>query len=669
MSVYFVKYKNLMVTFISTHIIFLIMKFREFTLDPFQEDSVHAIDKNNSVIVSAPTGSGKTLIADYIIDKNIDKKVIYTAPIKALSNQKYINFCEEYGEDKIGLITGDIVKNPEANILIMTTEVYRNMAIIKDKILDKVTYCIMDEIHFINDEERGHVWEESIIFSPDSVRFLFLSATIPNAEEFAGWVQKIKNHTVDVITYHHRPVPLLTMFYDSDMGITTIKNILEKKKLDDIPEMKNIYHKRQPFKKRKAKIPEFNFLVADLKKADKLPAIYFVFSRKKVQEYATKLSKGAGFVTTEEKRKILKIANEEFGKLNQQVLSLPTTRLVKQAIVKGVAFHHAGLLPDMKHIVEKLFSEGLIKILFATETFAVGINMPARTVCFDALRKFTGVGFRYLNSKEYFQISGRAGRRGIDKEGLSVSMINRNRDDLKLIAKITKEDVDPIRSQFKLSYNTVLNLVDLHTNEEIETILKMNFYTYQELKGHIDDAILLSSIKARYESARKKLEKMGYIEGDDLTPLGKFTTKIFSDELEMSQIFSMDYSLDEHAIIMLLGCLAFEERKDTRFFKKFPSSEMDELRSFLRTHPYLKKEKRFDNMVKISAVITPLIKGQKFIDMLKNTNMLEGDLIRFLMQILDRLEQVDRAAEPTLRSKIRNCKDILRIALSGIHIY
>ena len=201
------------------------MEFHGFKLDNFQEESIQRIREGNSVVVSAPTGSGKTLIADYIIDTELkgEKRVVYAAPIKALSNQKFKDFTAQYGEDKIGLITGDLVINPRAQVLIMTTEVYRNMAITKDSALDSVSFCILDEIHYLGDYERGYVWEESIIFSPEHVRFLFLSATIPNSEEFAAWVKSIKGHAVSVVKYDVRPVPLKITFFDPDLGITSMQ--------------------------------------------------------------------------------------------------------------------------------------------------------------------------------------------------------------------------------------------------------------------------------------------------------------------------------------------------------------------------------------------------------------------------------------------------------------
>ena len=214
------------------------MKFKNFTLDKFQEDSVKSIDKGNSVVVTAGTGTGKTLIADYIIDKYIKKnrRIIYTAPIKALSGQKYRDFKADYGEENVGIMTGDVVINPEAPILIMTTEIYRNMLLTKDKIIEYVSYVVFDEIHYINDIERGTIWEESVIFSPEHIRFLCLSATVPNAKEFASWIQNIKNHTVDTITYNKRAVPLNHLVYDVSLGITNVDAVIKDKSTTDLKE-------------------------------------------------------------------------------------------------------------------------------------------------------------------------------------------------------------------------------------------------------------------------------------------------------------------------------------------------------------------------------------------------------------------------------------------------
>ena len=651
------------------------MEFHNFQLDKFQEDSIAEVNKGNSVLVSAPTGSGKTLIADYVIDMQLkgEKRVIYTAPIKALSNQKYKEFTANYGEDKVGLITGDLVINPRGQVLIMTTEVYRNMAITKDPMLDSVAYCIMDEIHYLGDYERGYVWEESIIFSPDNIRFLFLSATIPNRDEFCAWVESIKNHKVSVVTYDVRPVPLKIAFFDQDLGITTLKEIMKKKELDKYPRYEDAHDRRRFFQQQKVQKPKPSQVVKELTGRGKLPAIYFVFSRAKTQEYATSLAKSHNFLQGDENGRMSSIISEEFGKLSPEVKSLASTKHLRECLVKGVAFHHAGLLPDSKSIVERLFGEGLVKVLFATETFAVGINMPAKTVVFDSLRKYTDTGFRYLNSKEFFQISGRAGRRGIDKEGLSVSLINRSFDEMKKIEEFTKKDDLPITSQFRMSPNTVLNMINMHTTAEIDQILQMNFYTFQKLEGKTDKGEVLNTIRHRYENLVKTLTKMHYIDAEGkLTFIGLFTTQIFSEELEISQLFAgeVDFGFDEYAILVVLAALTYEEKREAEFYKTWPDKGIRNLDRMLRAHPYLKKGDWIRNLVKMTAIIHPIYHGKGFIELMKTSNLLEGDLIRLLMRVLDKLEQIDRATDDhEKRHRIRNCKDLIRNCLKGIHLF
>ncbi|MFH0977992.1 MAG: DEAD/DEAH box helicase [Candidatus Woesearchaeota archaeon] len=643
------------------------MEFKGFVLDKFQEEAISSIEKNHSAIVSAPTGSGKTLIADYIIDRElkVGKRVIYTSPIKALSNQKYHDFCEDYGEEKIGIMTGDIVIRPEAPILIMTTEVYRNKAIVRDEMLKEISYCIMDEIHFIADEERGHVWEESIIFAPEQTRFLFLSATIPNAREFASWVTTIKEHKVDVVEQSERPVPLEISFYDSELGITTLKKIKERKELDNIPDYKELFSRHQRHITR-IRPPDLTELITELRKQERLPCICFVFSRAKTQEYGLRLAKQE-FLGTEEKTKVSMIVSAEMQKLSQGVKQLKSTINLRNCMAKGVAFHNAGMLPEAKHLVEKLFSMGLIKVLFATETFAVGINMPARTVVFDSLRKFTGTEFRSMNSKEFFQLAGRAGRRGIDKVGYAIAIIHRPSADLEQIAKFTKKDDMPIKSQFRLSYNSVLNMIDLHTKEEIEVILKMNFFTFQETKGN---KRMVSHIRARFDNLAKELHKMKYVENGKLTALGRFTTKIFSNEIEISQLFAAtNHEFDEYDMLLTLGSLVYEEKKEHQFEATYPTKKINRLMLLVQSNPYLRKHEWIKNMEKITAILYPTYQQKKFEDIMKNTNMPEGDLIRFFGQLTDKLEQIDRAStDSRQRQIVRNCKHLIKNTLSGIQV-
>jgi superfamily II RNA helicase len=640
------------------------MKFHDFTLDPFQENSIKAIEKNHSVVVSAPTGSGKTLIADFIIHKhkNDKKRIIYTAPIKALSNQKYKDFSNEYGADKIGLMTGDIVINPHAKVLIMTTEIYRNMVVSNDEEVKDVAYVIFDEVHYINDIERGYVWEESIIYSPKNVRFLCLSATIPNAQEFADWIKAIKKHNVDTVIATKRNVPLRHLFFDYELGITSLERI---KKAKEIPSYDRAMGKRRG-KHFRVPAPNHLDLIRDLGK-DKLPCLFFSFSRKDCQEKARDLGRKNFF---KRDSKITKIFDQHLKDAPPEISRLKSTRTLKEVISQGIAFHHAGLLPVIKEAVEDLFGQGLIKVLYTTETFAVGINMPAKTVCFADLRKYDGFNFRPLNTKEYFQIAGRAGRRGIDTIGYVVSMIFRPTFRYSEIKRLTSKDIEPIKSQFRLSVNTTLNLIEQKTEEEIEHILRLSFFSYQKFgEGYAD--VPTKKLLARYNSIYRKLQKLEYIKEGKLTEKGFFSSKVFADEITLGEIFATGLSskLDEYQILLVLAALIYEPREKNKFKQKFRNEQLKQLKTILHSSEFLGKEKKFLELDNITTLINPVYNGKTFFDVLEMTNLLEGDLIRIYGQILDRLGQIKKAStDYVLLNKIANCKGIVDKALEGIYL-
>ncbi|MBI2135098.1 DEAD/DEAH box helicase [Candidatus Woesearchaeota archaeon] len=636
------------------------MEYKGLVLDRFQEDAIISIEKNHSVVVSAPTGSGKTLIADYIIKRDIEKgiKVVYTAPIKALSNQKYREFCQDYGKENIGLLTGDISKNQSAPILIMTTEIYRNMALTQDEMLDKISYVIFDEIHYINDIERGYVWEESIIFSKDNVRFLCLSATIPNAAEFASWIASIKGHKVDVIRHDKRQVPLHKSFYDSELGITSLDDI---KEIIDIPDYKYL-HGRSRQRRPRVNAPNHVSLVKEIK--DKLPCFFFSFSRQKCQNFAFELSKASLFPIDP---RIGPIVREKLSSAPKEINELKSTKLLRQVLPYGIAFHHAGLIPVIKELVEELFSKGLIKVLYTTETFAVGINMPAKSVCFESLRKFDGVNFRFLNSKEYFQIAGRAGRRGIDHEGFVYAMVNRRDFDYSAIMRMSLKDVDPIKSQFKLSVNTVLNMVNNHTAVEIDEILSKNFFVFQKY-GKVDSS-KKNIFSHKFAALTLKLGKLGYIKDGKLTEKGLFSSRIYSEEIITGELFSTSFYLDlnEYQIMLLIACICYESREKTEFYKTYHSEFLDNLKKKIKNDAFISKDRKFNHIEDLTSLIHPCYHSKTIFDIVKNTNLLEGDLIRFFRQMLDRISQVKQATnDMRLQQILKSCQEIILNCLRDI---
>ena len=659
------------------------VKYKEFILDPFQVEAIEALKQGKTVIVSAATGTGKTLIADYIInqlikeykeqfyqyknpDRDLLKKheyyykplVIYTAPIKALSNQKYREFTEEYGTEYVGILTGDVQINANAPMVIMTTEIYRNMLISKDPILDQVKYTIFDEVHYLSDYERGTIWEESIIFSPDNIKFLCLSATIPNAEEFAGWIKSIKGHQIDVIDWAERVVPLKYLLYDTELGITDYssmrkvmvdeqKNLiselskydqkrLRKLKKKNFKKWQRIINKDRQ-KKRAISMPKHADLVKELDKKDMLPALIFSFSRKDCQDKARELSSKFNFSTQE--------SRDELGKLYDELIepelqTLDSVKLVYRAASRGIGVHHAGLLPGLKLLVEKMFNLGHLKVLYATETFALGVNMPARTVGFISLRKFDGFRNRFLLNNEFQQCAGRAGRRGIDEIGYVITLMPRDKADLNEYREMSSPSQEPIISQFTLSYNTVINLVKNHSPEERELILKSSFdyYIRKQNRQHM-------WVLRRFNQHLNLLRKLNYIKGETVTHKGEFASKIYSHELLVSEIFEtgLHKRLDNVAISILLATIMYEERHNDHFKFDREYDYFDVILSIISRNPLVADEINYINLKRMCLTVRAWCQGVKFSELMEYSNLEEGDIIHIFRNTIDLAQQVRHA--------------------------
>ena len=474
------------------------MDYKGLALDSFQEQAIKGIDQEHSVLVAAPTGAGKTIIAEYAIEKCIQnsRRVIYTAPIKALSNQKYRDLTKQYG-DQVGIVTGDVVLNQYAQILLMTTEVFRNTIFDNINRLDDVGYVIFDEIHYINDIERGTVWEESIIFAPQHIKFICLSATIPNITQFADWMHDVRETPIEVIEEHQRPVPLKHFLYLEDYGIGTCS---------DLQEVQENYADPRDFERSEfSRLMANDFpnirrakLISHIQKESQFPCLYFCFSRKLCKKNAEYYAKSENFLQKEQQRQIL----DHFDSLCERFAILDD-RNVKQfrfLVSKGIAYHHAGMLPTLKEVVERLFTLGLIQLLFTTETFAVGINMPACSVVFDSLEKYDGVSSRHLKAREYHQMSGRAGRRGIDKIGYVYAKVNPKLVDANQVRLITSDQIEPLESQFNLSYSSLLNLCNEH-GDSIYDVCTQSFSNFQNVTR-------IQSIDFNQKQAAEKLRDL-----------------------------------------------------------------------------------------------------------------------------------------------------------------
>lgn len=469
----------------------------DFELDNFQKEAVKYIDEGKSVVVCAPTGAGKTCIAEHAIHRALEDgtKVIYTTPLKALSNQKFSDFGRKYGEDKVGLLTGDTSINRDAQIVVMTTEVFRNMLYGTNlgelaKNLQNVKYAVLDEVHYMNDEERGTVWEESIIYCPTDIQIIALSATVANAQQLCDWINTVHSDTKCVYT-DFRPVPLRFFYYDSSRPFDLLPLLTPDGKLNSKirPERRDKNSRAKAKQRNTAKD-----VISVLHKKDMLPAIYFTFSRKKCDEQMEKCCY-LDLITKEEAKEIQKIV-EEYLKEN------PYLEHNKHLdyIYHGVASHHAGLLPGWKVLVEKLFQKGLIKVVFATETLAAGINMPARSTVISAISKRTDNGHRMLTANEFLQMSGRAGRRGMDKVGY-VTVIGTQFQSPEEVAELVLSDANPLESRFSPKYSMVLNLLQKFSMDEAKELILKSF-------GYYSSSDRLKPLYSQLEKIDKTIEKL-----------------------------------------------------------------------------------------------------------------------------------------------------------------
>ena len=681
-----------------------------FKLDPFQEESINALKSGVSVVVSAPTGSGKTAIAEFVIEEALKTKerVFYTTPLKALSNQKFHDFKKKFGEENVGILTGDTATNRDAQIVVMTTEIYRNMLYgtvlgSVDENLKHLRYLVLDECHYMNDPDRGTVWEESIIYSPQGIQILALSATISNAKELTEWITSVHGETKLIETFH-RPVPL-RFFYFSETHLSPL--LTQNNQLN--PQLK--VHKdsfkahRQKFRdfkrlertKRPLRIPD---MVIELNNKGFLPAIYFVFSRRGC-ELALKDCQEVGFklLNPEEKKILSKLIQEKtYG--NEYLFRHKHLGFLYQ----GLAVHHAGLLPSWKVIVEELFSKGLIKVVFATETLAAGINMPAKTTIISNLGKRGDTGHKNLTSNEFLQMSGRAGRRGMDKVGNVVIKETIDHSPA-YAAKLATSTPNPLVSQFTPNYSMVLNLLQNHPIEQIKELLNKSFGQYlinidlEKLKSERGDTekrikdsdpVKMAGKLKRLENKiteidkhveynkcfywnqflklTKILSKLGYLKNDIPTEQGIIAASIRGENILLiaEVLLNCDFVRAHHSIPLQpeefaasMSMIAIDEGRPRTYTKARASHNVDVLYVSMQkiTRELLRLQR--DHGLEISTNINPLLSGLvqlwckkeiKWEDLIRMTNLDEGDIVRAMRRTMDLLRHIQNA--PYLKSEI-----------------
>ncbi len=451
-----------------------------FAPDPFQVQAAAAVEQGGSVVVTAPTGAGKTLVAEAAVHLALGRgrRAFYTTPLKALSNQKYADFVAVYGSERVGLLTGDNSINGDAPVVVMTTEVLRNMIYAESEALHDLDIVVLDEVHYLQDPFRGAVWEEVIIHAPLQVQLVCLSATVANPEEFTGWVRSRRGRT-ELVEEKTRPVPLESTYLVKDLAAAEPLRLFPMFERDRPNQaVVRLLSGRGRGRRRRFVTPRRGEVVELLNARGMLPAIYFIFSRAGCEAAAERLAAETRLTTPEEREEILAAAEEHTEHLADGDLAVLGYDRWVEALQSGVAAHHAGMVPAFKETVEILFLRGLIRVVFATETLALGINMPAKTVVLESMSKYSGEGHEILQPGDYTQLTGRAGRRGIDRRGYGVALYSPYVA-FDRVAGIASAGTHPLRSSFRPTYNMAVNLVANYGRERALELLNASFAQYQ----------------------------------------------------------------------------------------------------------------------------------------------------------------------------------------------
>jgi len=520
-----------------------------FTLDDFQQRACQALETGHGVLVCAPTGAGKTVVGEFAVHLALaaGRKCFYTTPIKALSNQKHNDLVARYGPERIGLLTGDQSINGDADVVVMTTEVLRNMLYANSPVLYGLSFVVMDEVHFLADRMRGAVWEEVILHLPDDVRLVSLSATVSNAEEFGGWIQTVRGDTT-VVVDEHRPVPLwqhvmvgkrlFDLFdYRASRAAKSgrellvdpelLRHIANRREADRLADWQPRGRGRgRPSIYRPPSRPD---VIGTLDREGLLPAITFIFSRAGCDAAVKQCLRSSLRLTSDEERvRIADVIDRRTAELNEADLVVLDYHEWREGLLRGLAAHHAGMLPIFRHTVEELFTAGLVKAVFATETLALGINMPARTVLLEKLVKFNGEQHMPLTPGEYTQLTGRAGRRGIDVEGHAVVLWHPDIDPAE-VAGLASTRTFPLRSSFAPTYNMTINLVNQMGPTQAHKLLESSFAQYQA------DRSVVGLVRAVQRGERILDEIANELGGHDASILDYVRLRLQISERERAQ--------------------------------------------------------------------------------------------------------------------------------------
>jgi superfamily II RNA helicase len=641
--------------------------FRGLTLFPFQRRAIEAIFSGRSVMVAAPTGAGKTLVADYAIEQALgqDRRVVYTSPIKALSNQKFRDFREDYGEERVGLMTGDVTINAGAPLLIMTTEIFRNTIFEDPGRLDGFDFVIFDEVHYLDDRERGTVWEEAIIYAPRHIRVVALSATVPNVEDFARWISEVRESPVDVIIEEERPVPLTHKIWIPGRGPRSLDEV--KRYFIEIGRLRDRHAARRrgrrpqrgPSRRDQWRVLERagDDLVDHLTERKLLPAIYFCFSRRDCGSLARRHA-SRNLLTRSERDDMLARFDDLAARYD--VSESDETLTLRSLAARGVLYHHAGMLPIDKEIVERLFTTGLVRLLFATETFSLGVNMPARSVCFHTLAKFNGITFGPLLAREYWQMAGRAGRQGIDDKGWVFALLDETSVTFDNLRWFHSGRTEPVHSRFNLNYSAILNLFR-RVGDEVPRAWERSFACFERERrakppprkprrrhAKQKEGPGAKVIRARLEALRH----FNYIDGDALTRKGELCARVNGYEIAVTEAYDGGwlFRCDPVQAAILFASMVYESRpadvsaKPTRSLRGIRVPFVAHMEAFAAQERSLgihdvTRPPDFG----IAGPVQRWAEGAEFDSLLDHTSLAAGDLVRVLRMSIQLLRQAAHA--------------------------
>jgi superfamily II RNA helicase len=552
-----------------------------FELDRFQLEAIDAVDHHVNVLVSAPTGSGKTLIANYAIGRILDReqRAFYTTPLKALSNQKYKELCELFGSENVGLLTGDTTINRNAEIIVMTTEVLRNMLLTESDQLRTLGLVILDEVHYLQDPFRGGVWEEVLILTPPAVRFVALSATIGNARFLGDWFEKVRGPT-SVIIEETRPIQLHNHLAIVRRGqpMADVIDLLdgthlsnEAKRIDNVMKATRRFRPGPKWKGPHSSAPPPPFrtprrseLLQALERDDLLPVIVFIFSRAACDDAVHQCRRdGLLFTTPEERREIESIAEARLTGFSREDLQALEYADFIDCLRRGLAMHHAGMVPAFREIVEVCFERNLLAVVFATETLALGVNMPARSVALEKFSKFSDAGRKFLTSGEYSQMTGRAGRRGLDDEGHAIVCFA-NEVALSDVGRVALAPPSDLHSSFRPTYNFTANLIN---HFEFETALEVVQRSFAQFETDHRPSGSKRPLGDQMVARHHVLEELGYATGWQLNQQGQLLRSIYHEcDLLIAESITAGVfeGLEASQLAGVLSCFVFESKRASR---------------------------------------------------------------------------------------------------------